>query len=72
MANGVACGYDAVADVHTLGKRLAQVHAKEFAHDGGVAGTRANPRFDLLNAKPLASLPDPCAANYRRPQRGRL
>ena len=53
MANGVACGYDAVADVHTLGKRLAQVHAKEFAHDGGVAGTRANPRFDLLNAKPL-------------------
>lgn len=53
MANGVACGYDAVADVHTLGKRLVQVHAKEFKHDGGVRGTRAKPRFDLLNAAPL-------------------
>jgi hexulose-6-phosphate isomerase len=53
MANGIACGYDAVADVRTLGKRLVQVHAKEFKHDGGAPGTRANPRFDLLNAKPL-------------------
>ncbi|MFN5677024.1 MAG: sugar phosphate isomerase/epimerase family protein [Roseiflexaceae bacterium] len=53
MANGIACGYDAVADVRTLGKRLVQVHAKEFKHDGGMRGTRANPRFDLLNAKPL-------------------
>ena len=53
MANGVACGYDAVDDVHTLGQRLVQVHAKEFKHDGGAKGTRANPRFDLLNAKPL-------------------
>lgn len=53
MANGVACGYDAIADVHTLGKRLVQVHAKEFKHDGGVRGTRAKPRFDLLNATPL-------------------
>ncbi|MBM4413801.1 MAG: sugar phosphate isomerase/epimerase [Chloroflexi bacterium] len=55
MANGIAVGYDAVADVHTLGKRIVQVHAKEYAHDGGVTGTRANPRFDLLNKKPLGA-----------------
>lgn len=53
MANGIACGYDAAADVHTLGKRLVQVHAKEFKHDGGARGTRAKPRFDRLNAAPL-------------------
>lgn len=55
MANGVAVGFDPVADIHTLGKRIVQVHAKEYVHDGGAAGSRANPRFELLNAKPLGA-----------------
>jgi L-ribulose-5-phosphate 3-epimerase len=55
MANGIAVGYNPVADVQTLGKRIVQVHAKEYAHDGGARGNRANPRFDLLNKKPLGA-----------------
>jgi sugar phosphate isomerase/epimerase len=55
MANGMAVGYNPVADVQTLGKRIVQVHAKEYAHDGGTHGNRTNPRFDLLNKKPLGA-----------------
>lgn len=53
MANVMGLGYDPLDEIRTLGSRLAQVHAKEWADDGGPAGTRAEPRFDLLNKRPF-------------------
>jgi sugar phosphate isomerase/epimerase len=62
MANGMAVGYDPVADVRAMGQRIVQVHGKEFAHDGGAVGTREQPRFDRLNAVPLGQGDVPVAA----------
>ena len=53
MANGMAVGYDAVADAKALASVIVQVHAKEFVRDTGPVGTRNAPRFDMLNHKPL-------------------
>lgn len=53
MANGMAVGYDPVADARALASVIVQVHAKEYVHDGGATGTRTQPRFDRLNAAAL-------------------
>jgi L-ribulose-5-phosphate 3-epimerase len=53
MANGVALGYDPVADVRTLGRHIAQVHAKEYVSASGIVATPEAPRFDGLNARPF-------------------
>ena len=53
MANGMAVGYDPVADARALAAVIVQVHAKEFVRDGGPVGTRSQPRFDKLNAAAL-------------------
>lgn len=55
MANGMAVGYDPVADARALAPVICQVHAKEFVRDGGPSGTRTHPRFDKLNAAALGS-----------------
>ncbi len=53
MANGMGLGYDPVQEIGTLGRRIVQVHAKEFQAGDGPAGSRAAPRFDRLNAQPF-------------------
>jgi sugar phosphate isomerase/epimerase len=55
MANAMGLGYDPLAEVRTLGSRLARVHAKEWHGEGGPAATQSTPRFDLLNTQPLGS-----------------
>lgn len=53
MANCMGLGYDPVSEVKALSRHIVQVHAKEFAPDNGLQGTRSAPRFDRLNQKPF-------------------
>lgn len=53
MGNAMAFGYDPVREVRALGRRLVQVHAKEFDRGGGQTGARRAPRYDGLNRVPL-------------------
>lgn len=53
MANGVALGYDPLAEIAQLGRRIAQVHAKEWVRDDGPAPSRERPRYDRINAAPF-------------------
>jgi sugar phosphate isomerase/epimerase len=62
MANGMAVGYDPVADAKALAGVIVQVHAKEFVRDAGPVGSRSAPRFDMLNHKALGHGDVPLAA----------
>ena len=62
MANGMAVGYDPVADAKALASVIVQVHAKEFVRDAGPVGSRSAPRFDMLNHKALGHGDVPLAA----------
>ncbi len=53
MANGLALGYDPIREIHSLERRIMQVHAKEFFAESGPTGTIESDRYDALNTVPF-------------------
>ena len=53
MGNAMCFAYDPVREVTTLGRRIAQVHAKEYEPGGGSNGRPRPGQYPGLNARPF-------------------